>query len=345
MKLAATFAFTGNPQKMASHVRDLESAGIDVVITPEIYGFDLVSTLGYLAGQTTTVELMSGIMPLYSRSAALIAQSAAGIDALSGGRFILGLGTSGPQVIEGWHGVPYTKPIGTTRDVIEICKKVWARERVEHDGSAIQLPLPAELGTGLGKPLKFMHHPVRSSIPIVVAAIGPANVAMAAEVADGWQPIFFVPDRFRSVWGEPLDKGTAKRSADLGPLNIFAGGTVALGDGPEVHEAREAARMNAGFYVGGMGAKGKNFYNDLFCRYGWEEEATKIQDLFLAGHKGEAMALIPDEYLDLVTLTGDEGRVRERLQVFKEVGVTHFSINAGGENPLHTIEKVKAWVE
>ena len=128
-------------------------------------------------------------------------------------------------------------------------------------------------------------------------------------------------------------------------MNIFAGGTVALGDGPEVNEAREAARMNAGFYVGGMGAKGKNFYNDLFCRYGWEEEATKIQDLFLAGHKAEAMALIPDEYLDLVTLTGDEGRVRERLQVFKEVGVTHFSINAGGENPLDTISKVKSWVE
>lgn len=345
VKLATTFAFTGDPQRTAQQVKDYESAGIDVVITPEIYGFDLVSTLGFLAGQTTTVELMSGIMPLYSRSPALIAQSAAGIDALSQGRFILGLGTSGPQVIEGWHGVPYSKPIGTTRDVIEICKKVWSRERVEHDGRNVTLPLPEGEGTGLGKPLKFMHHPHRQDIPIVVAAIGPANVAMTAEVANGWQPIFFVPDRFRQVWGESLDKGEAKRDADLGQLNIFAGGTVAIGDGPEVNEAREATRMNTGFYVGGMGAKGKNFYNDLFRRYGWEEEAEKIQDLFLSGHKGEAMAAVPDEYLDLATLTGDEGRVRERLQVFKDVGVTHFTINAGGENPLQTIEKVKAWIE
>jgi len=345
MKLATTIAFTGDPQKMVGHVRDLESAGIDMVITPEIYGFDLVSTLGYLAGQTTTIELMSGIMPLYSRSAALIAQSAAGIDALSGGRFTLGLGTSGPQVIEGWHGVPYNKPIGTTRDVIEICKKVWARDRVSHDGRAITLPLPQDQGTGLGKPLKFMHHPHRANIPIVVAAIGPANVAMTAEVADGWQPIFFVPDRFRDVWGDSLDKGKAKRSDDLGSLNVYAGGTVAIGDVPEVAEAREAARMNAGFYVGGMGAKGKNFYNDLFCRYGWDQEAAKIQDLFLSGNRGEAMAAIPDEYLDLATLTGDEGHVRERLQVFKDVGVTHFTIQAAGENPLETIEKAKAWIE
>ena len=345
MKLAANFQFTGDPAKLSSQIRDLEAAGVDVVVTPEIYGFDLVSTLGYLAGQTTTVELMPGIMPLYSRSPALIAQTAATIDALSGGRFILGLGTSGPQVIEGWHGVPYRKPIGTTRDVIEICRKVWARERVEHDGAAVTLPLPADQGTGLGKPLKFMHHPLRQDIPIVVASIGPKNVEMTAETADGWLPIFFVPDKFRDVWGDPLTAGQANRSADLGELMIFAGGMVAFGDGPDVTEAREGARMNAGFYVGGMGAKGKNFYNDLFKRYGWEEEAVKIQDLFLDGHRNEAMALIPDEYVDLVTLTGDEGRVRDRLQVYKEVGVTHFQIQQAGENPLQTIEKVKAWID
>lgn len=345
MKLAATFQFTGDPSKLAAQVKDLQSAGIDVVVTPEIYGFDLVSTLGFLAGQTTTVELMSGIMPLYSRSASLIAQSAATLDALSGGRFILGLGTSGPQVIEGWHGVPYSKPLGTTRDVIDICRKVWARERVEHDGRAIKLPLPAESGTGLGKPLKFMHHPEREDIPVVVAAIGPKNVAMTAETANGWLPIFFVPDKFRDVWGESLDSGSAKRSADLGQLQIFAGGVVAIGDGPEVTEAREGARLNAGFYVGGMGAKGKNYYNDLFKRYGWEEEAEKIQDLFLDGHRNEAMALIPDEFVDLATLTGDEGRIRERLQVYKDVGVTHFQIQPAGDNPLQVIEKVKAWID
>jgi len=345
MKLASTFSFTGDPAKMTRHIKDLESAGVDVVITPEIYGFDLVSTLGYLAGQTTTVQLMPGIMPLYSRSPALIAQTAATIDALSGGRFILGLGTSGPQVIEGWHGVPYSKPIGTTRDVIEICRKVWARERLEHDGKAVKLPLPSDQGTGLGKPLKFMHHPLRQDIPIVVASIGPKNVEMTAASANGWLPIFFVPDKFRDVWGESLDAGSAVRDDSLGDLQIFAGGVVALGDGPEVKEAREGARMNAGFYVGGMGARGKNFYNNLFRRYGWEEEAIKIQDLFLDGHKNEAMALIPDEYVDLATLTGDEGRVRERLQVFKDVGVTHFQIQPVGENPLELIEKVKAWID
>lgn len=345
MKLASTFQFTGDPDKLTAQIQRLESAGVDVIVTPEIYGFDLVSTLGYLAGQTNTVELMPGIMPLYSRSPALIAQTAATLDALSGGRFILGLGTSGPQVIEGWHGVPYRKPIGTTRDVIEICRKVWARERVEHDGSAVKLPLPADQGTGLGKPLKFMHHPLRQDIPIVVASIGPKNVEMTAEAADGWLPIFFVPDKFRDVWGDSLDAGRAKRPEDLGALQIFAGGVVALGDGPEVAEAREGARMNAGFYVGGMGARGKNFYNDLFRRYGWEEEAIKIQDLFLDGHKNEAMALIPDEYVDLATLTGDEGRVRERLQVYKDVGVTHFQIQPAGEHPLEVIEKVKAWID
>ena len=345
MKLATTFQFTGDPAKLTRQIQDMESAGIDVIVTPEIYGFDLVSTLGYLAAQTERVELMPGIMPLYSRSPALIAQTAATIDALSGGRFILGLGTSGPQVIEGWHGVPYKKPIGTTRDVIDICRKVWARERVEHDGKAVTLPLPAEQGTGLGKPLKFMHHPLRQDIPVVVASIGPKNVEMTIEAANGWLPIFFVPDKFRDVWGESIDAGMAKRSDDLGEVQIFAGGVVAIGDGPEVQEAREGARANAGFYVGGMGARGKNFYNDLFKRYGWEEEAVKIQDLFLDGHRNEAMALVPDEYVDLATLTGDEGRVRERIQVFKDVGVTHLQINPVGENPLEIIEKVKAWSE
>ena len=178
MKLATTFQFTGDPAKTAQQVKDYESAGIDVVITPEIYGFDLVSTLGFLAGQTTTVELMSGIMPLYSRSPALIAQSAAGIDALSQGRFILGLGTSGPQVIEGWHGIPYKKPLQATRETIDICRKVWRRERLEADGPMYPLPLPHDQGTGLGKPLKLINHPVRADIPIYIASLGPKNVEL-----------------------------------------------------------------------------------------------------------------------------------------------------------------------
>lgn len=346
MKLSTTLSFTGDPKRLVQKARDLESAGIDRIWGGEIYGFDLVSTLAYLAGQTETLELMTGILPVYSRSPALIAQTAMTIDTLSGGRFILGLGTSGPQVIEGWHGVPFAKPIARTRDTIEICRKVWSGDKVVHDGKAYSLPLPeSQGGSGLGKPLKLMDKPLRTNIPIVIASIGPKNVELTAELADGWQPIHFVPDRFQQVWGDSLAAGGAKRSADLGTLDIIAGGVVALGNGPDVQEAREAARAHIGFYVGGMGAKSKNFYNDLFKRYGWEAEAEKIQDLFLSGHRQEAFAAVPDEYLDLSMLCGDEGQVRERLQVYKDVGVTHLNIDPKGENPLEVIEKVKAWAE
>ncbi len=345
MKLATTISFDGDPDRLARRAHDLESAGIDVLWGGEIYGFDLATTLAFLAGRTERVELMSGIFPVYSRSPALIAQTAAGIDALSGGRFILGLGTSGPQVIEGWHGVPFSKPIGHTRDVIDICRKVWRGERVVHDGSAVTLPLPEDEGTGLGKPLKFMGRPLRPDIPVVVAAIGPRNVEMAAEIADGWQPIHFVPDRFREVWGDSLDAGRAGRDASLGDLMIFAGGKVALGEGPHVDAVRDEARANIGFYVGGMGAREQNFYNDLFRRYGWEREAAEIQDLFLSGKRQEAFAAVPEEYLDLTVVSGDEGRVRERLQVYRDVGVTHFTVEPAGEDFLATVEKVKAWVD
>lgn len=339
--------FDGDPDKFAGHVRDLESAGVDVAWGGEIYGFDLATSLAFIAGQTERIQLMSGIFPVYSRTPTLIAQTAATIDALSQGRFILGLGTSGPQVIEGWHGRPFSKPLATTRDVIEICRMVWRGDRVEYEGDAVTLPLPADEGTGLGKPLKFMGRPYRQDIPIFVASIGPKNVEMTAELAEGWQPIFFVPDKFRDVWGDALDAGLAKRDASLGDLQIIAGGPVAFGSADDAHvqAAREGARSNAGFYVGGMGAKSKNFYNDLFKRYGWVSEAETVQDLFLSGEREKAMAAIPDEYLDLACLCGDEGFVRERLDVFREVGVTHLNIQPVGEDPLQVIEKVKALAE
>jgi len=346
MKLSTAITFNGDPQKLASHVQDLEAAGVDLVYIPEIYGWDLVSVLGFVAAKTERIELMTGIINVYSRSAALIAQSAATIDALSNGRFTLGLGTSGAQVIEGWHGRPFKKPLGTTRDTVEICRKVWTGDKVTHEGRAITLPLPADAGgTGLGKPLKFMDRMQRQDIPIVIASIGPKNVEMTAELADGWQPIHFVPDRFEKVWGEPLAAGRAKRDESLGELDIIAGGLVAMGDGPHIQNALDAARGNIGFYVGGMGAKGKNYYNDLFRRYGWEEEAEKIQDLFLGGQRAEAMAAVPEEYLTLANLIGSESEVKERLEVYKSVGVTHLSVNAMGENPLDTFEAIKALAE
>jgi len=343
MKISTTIAFGGDPQRLAQQAQDLEAAGVDLLWAPEIYGFDAITTLAYIAATTERVELMTGIIPLYSRSPALIAQTAATLDALSGGRFVLGLGTSGPQVIEGWHGVPFAQPIARTRDTVEICKKVWSGDKVSHDGVTYQLPM--EGGTGLGKALRWMGPPPRPDIPIALATIGPKNVELTAEVADIWQTIHFVPDRFEQVWGESLATGTAKRDPEKKPLEIMAGSFVALGEGDHIQEARDAARNLIGFYVGGMGAKSKNFYNDLFKRYGWEQEAEEIQDLFLGGKRGEAMAAVPEEYIDLSSLIGDEGYVRERLQVFKEVGVTHLNVNPMGPDSLATFEKLKAWSE
>ena len=344
MKISTTIGFGGDPQKLAQQARDLEAAGVDLIWGAEIYGYDLVSTLGFVAGKTERAQLMTGIIPLYSRSPALIAQTAATLDALSGGRFVLGLGSSGPQVIEGWHGVPFSKPIGRTRDTIEICRKVWSGEKVAHDGRTYKLPL-AEGGTGLGKPLRFMGPPPGQDIPIAVASIGPKNVELTAEVADIWQTIHFVPDRFEQVWGDSLAAGKSKREADKAPMQIMAGGIVAIGDGPHIEAARKLARQLIGFYVGGMGAKSKNFYNDLFKRYGWVDEAEKIQDLFLSGQRDEAYAAVPDEYIDLANLIGDESHVRERLAVYHDVGVGYLNVQAQGPAPLETIEMVKAWVE
>ncbi|MFM2072204.1 MAG: hypothetical protein RLZZ623_2467 [Actinomycetota bacterium] len=344
MKLCTMMMFDGDPGRLASKVLDLEAAGVDMVLIPEIYGFDQVSVLGYVAAKTTRIELMTGIVNVYSRSPALIAQSAATIDALSNGRFTLGIGSSGAQVVEGWHGVPFVKPLGRTRDTVEICRKVWAGDKVTHHGNAVSLPLPAGVGTGLGKPLKFMNRIGRPDIPIVIASIGPSNVEMTAEIADGWQPIHFVPDRFDRVWGEPLAAGRAKRSADLGPLSIFADAQLAIGEGQEVAQAREAARNHVGFYVGGMGAKSKNYYNDLFRRYGWEDAAEKIQDLFLGGQRSEAMSAVPDEYVDMANLIGTEGHIKQRLGVYQQVGVTHLTVNATGPRSLDDLAAVKAWI-
>ena len=334
-----------DPKRLTQHVTDLEAAGVDMIWGGEIYGFDLVSTLAYVAAKTERIQLMTGILPIYSRSPAIIAQTAMTIDTLSEGRFILGLGTSGPQVIEGWHGVPFSKPMGRTRDVIEICRKVWSGDKVVHEGSAVSLPYDG--GTGLGKPLKLMAKPHRRDIPIAVASIGPRNVEMTAELAEVWQPIHFLPEKFNDVWGDALDAGGAKRSDDLADLQIVAGGTVAMGSGPMVEGVRKGVRDNVGFYVGGMGARDKNFYNDLFKRYGYVDEAHKIQDLFLTGKRDEAFAAVPDDYVDRASLTGDPERVKERIEVYRSVGVSYLDITIPPEteNPLDVISQVKAWAE
>ena len=343
MKLSTGLGYTGDPKQAARRAKDLEAAGIDMIWVAELYSFDAVSILGYLAAHTERAELASGILPIYSRTPTLTAMTAAGLDAVSGGRFVLGLGTSGPQVIEGWHGVPYDKPLTRTREVIDICRLVWKRERVAYDGEAYHLPLPEGQGTGLGKPLKIINHPVRDSIPIYIASLGPKNVEMTAQLADGWLPAFFHPDK-ADIWKADLDRGLARRDSSLEPLQIVAGGTLSICDEDTARKLRDAARPMTALYVGGMGAKGRNFYNNVFRRYGYEDEAERIQNLYLSGQKSEAEALVPDDYLAATALVGDEGRVRERIQAYRDAGVTRLTVNPVGDDPLALIEKVKSWV-
>ncbi|MGY1635173.1 LLM class F420-dependent oxidoreductase [Geodermatophilus sp. SYSU D00742] len=342
MRIGIQASYSGGFHETAAEIRDLESAGLDLAMVAEVYTFDAVSQLGYLAAVTERLELMSGIFPIYSRTPALTAMTAAGLDFVSGGRFTLGLGASGPQVIEGWHGVPYDAPLQRTREIVEICRQVWRRERLAHDGPKYTIPLPPERGTGLGKPLKLINTPVRERIPVLLAALGPKNVELAAEIAEAWEPIFFVPEKAASVWGDSLAAGRARRDAALGELQIVTGVPVAIGD--DVEPMLELVRPSLALYIGGMGARGKNFYNDLARRYGYEEEARTVQDLYLDGKKDEAAAAVPEELVRATTLIGPESYVAERIAAFGAAGVTTLMLQPlddSREGRLRTVETMK----
>ena len=341
MKLSMPLMYAGNPRAAADSVVALEKAGLDTVWVAEVYGFDSPTLMGYLAAKTETVEIGSAILNVYSRTPALIAQTAAGLDNVSGGRAILGLGASGPQVIEGWHGLPYDKPLGRTREVVEIVRKALRRETLRHDG-IFTLPLPSDEGTGLGKPLKMLTKPERPAVPIYVAALGEKNVQGTAEYADGWLPFLFAPEKAHDVWGEALAAGRAKRSTDLGPLEISAGGMVAVGD--DVKGLLDLARPMAALYIGGMGAKGRNFYNTLVSRYGFEKEAAQIQELYLGGNKRDAEALVPLELLEMCNLVGPESYVKERIAAFAEAGVTSLQVTPVDDDPAALVGRLKEWV-
>ncbi|MEZ5238523.1 MAG: LLM class F420-dependent oxidoreductase [Microthrixaceae bacterium] len=327
MKLSMQIGYSGGFAESVQKVKALEKAGMDIVYVAEAYGYDAPTLMGYLAAETESIQIASGILPVYTRTPTLIAMTAAGLDELSGGRAILGLGASGPQVIEGFHGVPYKAPIGHTREVIDICRKVWAREEpVVHDGRYYQLPLPEDEGTGLGKALKIITHPVRPRIPIHVASLGPKNVQMTAELADGWLPILFHPEKAADVWGDDLAAGRAKRSAELGDMDVIAGGLLAMGKEEEVAPIRGFSAGMVALYVGGMGAREKNFYNQLFTRYGYEAEAAEIQDLYLSGKKAEAAAAVPQSFLEETSLCGDESYLADRIAQYRDAGVTVLNI-------------------
>jgi F420-dependent oxidoreductase-like protein len=335
--------YSGGFTETVSELADFERAGLEIVFVPEAYSFDAVSQLGFIAARTSTVEIASGILPIYSRTPALTAMTAAGLDFVSGGRFTLGLGASGPQVIEGWHAVPYDAPVGRTRELIEICRMVWRRDRLEYHGRHYTLPLPAGQGTGLGKPLKLINHPVRERIPIVVAALGPKNVALAAELAEGWQPIFYYPEKAGLTWDAPLAEGRAKRDPQLPPLDVIAEAPVAIGD--DVTHLRDITRPFFALYIGGMGARGKNFYYDLACRFGYDDEARQIQDAYLSGRKDEAAALVPAELVEKTSLIGPHGYVKERLAAFREAGATTLNLTALSpthERRVSDIETIRA---
>jgi F420-dependent oxidoreductase-like protein len=343
MKLGMQLAYSGGFKESAAQVREYEQAGLDIVWVAEAYGFDAPSFMGYLAATTERVHIAAGILPIYTRTPTLLAMTAAGVDAMTDGRCILGLGASGPQVIEGFHGLPYDAPIGRTREIIDICRMVWKRERVSYQGKHYTLPLPEDQGTGLGKPLKIIARPVRDQIPIYVASLGPANVRMTAEVADGWLPIFYMPERADMVWGDDLRAGAAKRDASLGPLQTVAGGIVAITDEPG--PVLDMGRGMAALYIGGMGARERNFYNQLACRYGYEEEAKRVQDLYLDGKKAEAAAEIPHEFLELTNLVGPEGWIRERLAAYAEAGVDVLNVVPISDKPTELLEKLRGWID
>jgi F420-dependent oxidoreductase-like protein len=341
MKLSMPLMYAGNPREAADQVASLEKAGLDTVWVAEVYGFDSPTLMGYLAAKTETLEIGSAILNIYSRTPGTLASTAAGLDNVSGGRAVLGLGASGPQVIEGWHGLPYDKPLTRTREVVEIVRAMLRRETVDYHGKVFDLPLPPDQGLGLGKPLKMLTRPERPAVPIYIAALGEKNVAGTAEYADGWLPFLYAPEKAADVWGDALAKGKAKRPDDLGPLEIAAGGMVAVGD--DVKGMLDFARPMFALYIGGMGAKGKNFYNELVTRYGFEEEAAKIQDLYLNGNKRDAEALVPLELLEMCNLVGPESYVKERIEAFRESGVTSLQITPVADDPAALVSRMKEW--
>ena len=298
-----------SPLELIELAQEAERLGYSSAWAAEAWGVDAITPLAWLGATTSSIGLGTAIMQLPGRSPANAAMTAATLDLLSGGRFLMGLGTSGPQVVEGWHGQEWGKPLGKTREYVEIVRSVLRRERLEHHGAHYDIPVSG--GTGLGKPLKLMARPLRADIPIYLAAVRPRAVEQAFEIADGWLPIFWSPAKARDVF--PLAR--AREGFDVAPC-------VPAVVTDDVQSARDALKQYYSFYIGGMGARSKNFYNDLFVQYGYEREAEQVQELFLGGQQVEAAAAIPDAFVDEVALVGSLERIRGRLDAFRESGAT-----------------------
>ena len=323
MKLGLTMGYAPpgtNPTELVALAEEAERLGYDSAWAAESWGTDVVSVLAWLGARTTTLNLGAGIMQMPARTPAMTAMTAATLDLMSGGRVLLGLGTSGPQVAEGWHGQPFGKPLRRTREYVEIVRAALARQVVEYHGAEYEIPYAGPDATGLGKPLKLMMHPHRKEIPIYLAAIGPKNVALAAEIADGWLPVWVSPEKLAGIHGEAL--AAARPGFDIAAFGV----PVAISD--DLQAARDFVKPAIALYVGGMGATGQNYYNALAARYGYEREALEIQELYLGGKKMEAFAAVPDALVDEVALVGPRERVADRLEAWKESPVTTLLIQA-----------------
>ena len=318
---------------------DAERCGFHSVWTSEAYGSDAISPLAWIGSRTTNVRLGTAIMQMPARSPATTAATVATLDLLSGGRVLLGLGTSGPQVAEGWHGQAWGKPLTRTREYVEIVRAILRRDApLEHHGEHYDIPYTGPDATGLGKPLRIIVHPPRADVPIYLAAIGPRNVALAAEIADGWLPIFFSPERFAETHLPRLEEGFARRGGRPEGWDLAAHVPVVVTD--DVAAGRDFLKPLLALYVGGMGAKGKNFYTRLAERYGYAEAAATIQDLYLAGKKNEAIAAVPDALVDEVALVGDRARIGDRLDAFRECGVGTLILQARQPEALRLLAEL-----
>ncbi|HET6303859.1 MAG TPA: LLM class F420-dependent oxidoreductase [Myxococcota bacterium] len=337
MRLGLTAGYSGAQMGVnIDLILEAERLGFDSVWTAEAYGSDAVSPLAWIAARTTKIRLGTAIMQMPARTPALAAMTAMTLDALSGGRFILGLGPSGPQVVEGWHGVPYGKPLTRTREYVAIVRKILAREApLEHKGEHYQIPYTGPGATGLGKPLKSILHG-RADLEIYTASIGPAGIACSAEVADGLIPVWMNPERF-DLFAPHLEKGFAKAGGGktLATFDVAPFVTCIVGD--DVAKCRMPVKGMLALYIGGMGARGKNFYNDFAKRLGYEAEAAKIQDLYLDGKKAEAMAAVPDRLVDETALVGPKERIVERLEAWKASPVPTLLVGTGQPEALRIL--------
>ena len=328
-----------DPVAAVALAEEADRLGFHSVWTSEAYGADAVTPMGWIAARTSQIHIGSGIMQMPARSPAATAATIATLDLLTGGRALLGLGTSGPQVAEGWHGQPWGKPLARTREYLDIVRAILRREEpLEHHGEHYDIPYAGDGTTGLGKPLKLITKPLRPEVPIYLAAIGPRNVSLAAEIADGWLPILFSPERFAEVHGPQLEEGFAKRGGRPEGFDVAPLVPVVVAD--DVDLARDFLRPVVALYVGGMGARGQNFYNRLACRYGFEAEAAQIQDLFLDGKKAEASAAVPDALVDEIALVGDRARIADRLGAWRECGATSLLLQARQPEALRLLAEL-----